>query len=182
MAESIAFYLTNPDALLTVSVQKYEFVRDRIMHGTRYIAMIPDELTFTVYNLFPDYVFPGKVTKMEIDVVGESNEDKTVTIRATLNSIDPNLDGAAGGYIRMNSLAGTIHDVWMNTENGQALDSVLVGTTTFSKLEKSGYWNLSSFKLFDQVGNQRYENTSPLGWKLYIRKPIRRYFTSILEL
>ena len=172
MAESIAFYLTNPDALLTVSVQKYEFVRDRIMHGTRYIAMIPDELTFTVYNLFPDYVFPGKVTKMEIDVVGESNEDKTVTIRATLNSIDPNLDGAAGGYIRMNSLVGTIHDVFMNTENGQALDSVLVGTTTFSKLEKSGYWNLTSFKINDQVGNQRFENTSTLGWKLYIENPL----------
>ena len=172
MAESIAYYLTNPDALLTVSVEKYEFIRDRIMHGTRYIAMIPEELTFTVYNLFPDYVFPGKVTKMEVTVAGESNEDKIVTIRATLNSTDPNLDGAAGGYIRMNSIAGTIHDVFMNTENGQALDSILVGTTTFSKLEKSGYWNLTSFKLFDQVGNQRYENTSTLGWKLYMENPL----------
>ena len=172
MAESIAFYLTNPDALLTVSVQKYEFIRDRIMHGTRYVAMIPEELTFTVYNLFPDYVFPGKVTKMEIDVTGAPEEDKQVTIRATLNSIDPTLDGAASGYIRLSSTSGTIHDIGMSTENGQALDSILVGTTTFSKLEKSGYWNLTSFNISDQVGNQRYENTSTIGWKLYLENPL----------
>lgn len=172
MAESIAYYLTNPDALLTVSVQKYEFIRDRIMHGTRYVAMIPEELTFTVYNLFPDYVFPGKVTKMEIDVTGAPEEDKQVTIRATLNSIDPTLDGAASGYIRLSSTSGTIHDIGMSTENGQALDSILVGTTTFSKLEKSGYWNLTSFNISDQVGNQRYENTSTIGWKLYLENPL----------
>ena len=51
MAESIAFYLTNPDKLLNVSVKKYEFIRDRVMHGTRYVAQIREDLTFTVYNL-----------------------------------------------------------------------------------------------------------------------------------
>jgi hypothetical protein len=172
MAESIAYYLTNPDALLAVSVQKFEFIRDRIMHGTRYVAMIPDELTFTVYNLFPDYTFPGKVTKMEVSVSGAPDEDKEVTIKATMNSINPNVDGATAGYMRLVSSVGTIHDTWMQTENGQELDSVLVGTTTFSKLEKSGYWNMSYFRVFDQVGNQRYENTSTIGWKLFIENPL----------
>ena len=60
----------------------------------------------------------------------------------------------------------------MSTENGQALDSILVGTTTFSKLEKSGYWNLTSFNISDEVGNQRYENTSTIGWKLYLENPL----------
>ncbi len=172
MAESVANYLMNPDLLNTVSVQKYEFIRDRIMHGTRYVAMIPEELTFTVYNLFPDYTFPGKVTKLEIEVTGESEEDKEVTVKATLNSIDPAQDGASGGYIRMSSSIGTIHDMWMQPQNGQSLDSVLIGTTTFSKLEKSGYWNLAYFRIFDQVGNQRYENTSTLGWKLFLDNPL----------
>ena len=103
LAESIAFYLTNPDALLSVSVRKYEFVRDRIMHGTRYIAQIREDLTFTVYNLFPDYTYPGKVTKIELQVEGGSEEDKLVTIRATLNSEDPSIDGASGGYLRFAS-------------------------------------------------------------------------------
>ena len=100
MAESIAFYLTNPDALMSVSMQKFEFIRDRVMHGTRYIAQIREDLTFTVYNLYPDYTYPGKVTKVEVDVAGDSEEDKLVTIRATLNSSDPELDGASGAYIR----------------------------------------------------------------------------------
>ncbi len=172
MAESIAFYLTNPDALLSVSVRKYEFIRDHVMHGTRYIAQIRQDLTFTVYNLFPDYTYPGKVTKIEINVKGTSEEDKEVTIRATLNSVNPEKDGAAQAYLRFASSIGTIHDIRLNPENGQAQDSILVGKTTFNKLEKSGYWGLAYFNLSDLVGNVRYENTSTLGMKLYIENPL----------
>lgn len=172
LSESIAFYLTNPDALLSVSVRKYEFVRDRVMHGTRYIAQIREDLTFTVYNLFPDYTYPGKVTKIELQVDGGSEEDKVVTIRATLNSVDPSMDGASFAYIRFASSIGTIHDIQLYPENGQAQDSILKGTTTFSKLEKSGYWSLGSFRVSDPVGNTRYENTSTIGMKLYIENPL----------
>jgi hypothetical protein len=172
LAESIAFYLTNPDALLSVSVRKYEFVRDRIMHGTRYVAQIRQDLTFTVYNLFPDYTYPGKVTKIEVNVVGGSEEDKVVTIRATLNSEDPSIDGASSAYLRFASSIGTIHDIGLSPENGQNQDSILVGTTSFSYLEKSGYWSLVSFRVEDHVGNARNENTSTLGMKLYIENPL----------
>ena len=174
LSESIAYYLTNPDALLSVSVRKYEFVRDRIMHGTRYVAQIREDLTFTVYNLFPDYTYPGKVTKIEVNVVGGSEDNKVVTIRASLNSDtkDPTIDGASSAYIRFASSIGTIHDIRLYPENGQAQDSILIGTVTFSKLEKSGYWSLGSFKVTDPVGNSRYENTSTIGMKLYIENPL----------
>ncbi len=174
IAESIAYYLTNPDALLSVSVRKYEFVRDRIMHGTRYVAQIREDLTFTVYNLFPDYTYPGKVTKIELQVEGGSEEDKVVTIRASLHSDtkDPTIDGASAAYLRFASSIGTIHDLQLYPENGQAQDSVLIGTTNFSMLEKSGYWSLASFSVTDLVGNKRYENTSTVGMKLYIENPL----------
>jgi hypothetical protein len=174
LAESIAFYLTNPDALLSVSVRKYEFVRDRIMHGTRYVAQIREDLTFTVYNLFPDYTYPGKVTKIELQVEGGSEEDKVVTIRASLHSDtkDPTIDGASVAYLRFASSIGTIHDLRLYPENGQAQDSVLIGTTNFSMLEKSGYWSLASFSVTDPVGNKRYENSSTIGMKLYIENPL----------
>jgi hypothetical protein len=172
MAESVAYYLEDPDKLMAVSVQKYEFIRDRVMHGTRYIAQIREDLTFTVYNLFPDYTFPGKVKKIEVTVSGTPDEDKVVTIRATLHSIDPEIDGAKWGYIRFASSIGTIHDLaYFGAENG-TVDSVLVGSTTFSKYEKSGYWTMASFVISDQVGNLRHENTSTLGMKLYIENPL----------
>ena len=171
MAESIAYYLTNPDALLSVSVKKYEFVRDRIMHGTRYVAMIREDLTFTVYNLFPDYTFPGKVTKLEIESVGEPEEDKVVTVTATLDSTDPSIDGASEIYMRWVSSIGTIVDIGLSPVNG-TIDSVLTGSATFSKLSKSGYWTLAFFNVFDQVGNKRLENTSTLGAKLFINNPL----------
>ena len=168
MAESIAFYLTNPDKLLNVSVKKYEFIRDRVMHGTRYVAQIREDLTFTVYNLFPDYTFPGKVTGLDIEVTGEPTADKQVTLKVKLNSENFPLDGASEVYTRFVSSIGTIHDIRLNPQNGESVDSILVGTSTWNKYEKAGYWTLKYMKIYDQVRNARYENTSTVGMKLFI--------------
>ena len=70
MAESIAYYIENPQVLLTHAPAKYDFIRDRVMHGARYVASIPEELTFEVLNLFPDYVYPGKVIGTEVTCAG----------------------------------------------------------------------------------------------------------------
>ena len=60
MAESISYYIVRPDKLRSRSPTKYEFIQNRVMHGTRYISKIRDDLTFEVYNLYPDYVYPGE--------------------------------------------------------------------------------------------------------------------------
>ena len=170
MAESIAIYLTNPDRLINVSQKKYEFVRDRIMHGTRYVSIIREDLTFTVYNLYPDYTFPGKIIELDLKVEGGPEEDKVVTMEITLESNDPSIDGASVAYTRFNSSIGTNFDIRLFPKNG-SVDSVLIGTSTLSKLSKSGYWNMSSISITDQVGNKRYENTSTVGAKLFIENP-----------
>ena len=171
MAESIAIYLTNPDRLINVSQAKYEFIRDRIMHGTRYISIIRQDLTFTVYNLYPDYTFPGKIVELDLKVEGEPEEDKTITMEVRLASEDPAIDGATEVYTRFSSSIGTIFDIRLYPKNG-SIDSVLVGSHTLSKYAKNGYWNLGSASVTDQVGNKRYENTSTVGAKLFISNPL----------
>ena len=171
MAESIAIYLTNPDRLINVSMRKYEFIRDRIMHGTRYVAQIREDLTFTVYNLFPDYIFPGKIIEVDLIVEGAADEDKTITMEVVLDSDNPEIDGAVEVYTRFTSSIGTIFDIGLHPKNG-SIDSVLVGSAHLSKFAKSGYWNLGSATVFDQVRNARYENTSTLGVKLFIESPL----------
>ena len=168
MAESIAFYLTNPDKLLNVSVKKYEFIRDRVMHGTRYVAQIREDLTFTVYNLFPDYTFPGKVTGVEIEVTGEPDQEKVVKFTATLNSENYPYDAASRAYIRFVSSNGTIHDIRLYPKNGEAVDTVLTNSSTWNMYEKAGYWTMQYMHVTDPVGNKRYENTSTVGVKLFI--------------
>ena len=171
MAESIAIYLTNPDRLIGVSQKKYEFIRDRIMHGTRYVSIIREDLTFTVYNLYPDYTFPGKIVELDLKVEGASEEDKTITMKIRLNSTDPGIDGATVAYTRFTSSIGTIFDIRLFPQNG-SIDSVLVGSVTLNKFAKSGYWNLGSISTTDQAGNKRYENTSTVGAKLFIESPL----------
>ena len=67
---------SDPDKLRSRSPAKYEFIQNRVMHGTRYISKIREDLTFEVYNLYPDYVYPGKIIRVDIQVEGEPEEDK----------------------------------------------------------------------------------------------------------
>ena len=60
MAESIAYFIVNPDKLKSRAIGKYEFVRDRIMQGNIYISTIREDLTFEVYNLYPRLRLSGQ--------------------------------------------------------------------------------------------------------------------------
>jgi len=169
MAESIAFYVLNPDKLRSRSLKKFEFIRDRIMNGTRYVAMIRKDLTFTVYNLFPDYNYPGKIKRVNVKAEGLPNEDKKVTLEIELNIIDSTKDGATSAYARFASSAGTIFDIGLSPVN--AIGSILRGTVTISKFVKSGYWTVNQISVYDPAGNMRLENNSTYGLKLFTDNP-----------
>ncbi len=172
MAETISYFIIEPDKLRSRSVAKYEFVRDRIMQGNLYISQIREDLTFTVYNLFPDYVFPGKVRRVDIAVTGGPDEDKEVHIELELHALDRILEGAARAYTRVMSSTGTFFELhfYPVDENGNdaEVSTVLVGKTTLSKHTKAGYWFASQLVITDPSGNQRFQRNADFGWKLYI--------------
>ncbi len=176
MAESISHFIIDPDKLRSRSVAKYEFVRDRLMQGNQYISQIRGDLTFTVYNLFPDYVFPGKVRRVDITVAGGPEEDKEFRIEIELHALDRVLEGAADAFARVNSSTGTYFDLYLRPvdENGNDADvgNVLVGTKTLSKYNKAGYWIPSQLVIADQAGNERFERNDDFGWKLYLDNPL----------
>lgn len=171
MAESIAAYVVNPDILRSRSLRKFEFIRDRIMQGTRYVSIIRKDLTFQVFNLFPDYNYPGKIKKVDVQVNGLPNEDKELVIRIELNKIDEKQDGATSGFTRVSSSIGTFFDMAFNpVDNGKGF--ILEARRTITKFAKSGYWSVSQIALSDAVGNQRFENNSTFGIKIFINNPL----------
>ena len=173
MAESISFYIVRPDKLRSRAPAKYEFIQNRIMHGTRYISQIREDLTFEVYNLYPDYVYPGKIKRIDIKVEGEPTEDKLITVELEIHR-DSDLDGVSKSHIRVHSDKGTYFDIaWMQpaesrTPNGQ----ILRGQVTLSRYAASGYWFTDQIRLWDANGNERLESQSDFGWKLYIDNPL----------
>ncbi|MEI6305536.1 MAG: hypothetical protein WCP33_01820, partial [Deltaproteobacteria bacterium] len=170
MAESVAFFILNPDMLRSRSVPKYEFIRDRIMHGDLYIAQIRSDLTFEVLNLFPDYNYPGKIKRVDIRVDGAATDDKTVTVEIELNIINKVFDGAQNAYARVLSDIGTYKDFYMYPVNGDG--SILRGTFSISKYSKSGLWVTDQIVVSDQVGNQRFEGVNDFGWKLFVNNTL----------
>ena len=170
MAESIAFYIINPDALRSRSIRKFEFIRDRIMQGTRYISVIRPDLTFQVYNLYPNYNYPGKIIRTKVEVLGASTEDKTINIELELNVPDTSFQSATGGVGRMYSSAGTFFDIGFTPQN--KLGSILKGSISLTKFAKSGYYSMAFILLYNALGDQRMENPSTYGMKIYINNPL----------
>ena len=174
MAESIAFFVINPDKLKSRAIGKYEFVRDRIMQGNFYISQIREDLTFEVYNLYPDYVFPGKIRRVDIRVTGAAEEDKTVHIGVELHALDRVLEGAQRVLIRVMSEVGTWKDVFLHPNGIVRGESgrVLFGGFTLSKFAKAGYWFPIQVQIRDAAGNERFERGNDFGWSLYVNNPL----------
>lgn len=176
MAESISYYIVNPDKLRSRSPAKYEFIQNRIMHGTRYISQIREDLTFEVYNLYPDYVYPGRITRIDIQVEGEPKEDKLITVEIEIHG-ESDLDAAQSAYIRVFSEKGTFFDLaWMSPidANGMRVASghILRGQKTLSRYAANGYWGPDTIRIWDAQGNERHESQTDFGWKLYIDNPL----------
>ena len=181
MAESISYYIVNPDKLRSRSPAKYEFIRDRVMHGTRYISRIRPDLTFEVYNLYPDVVYPGRIIRVDIQVSGESEEDKEVTIELEIHS-ESNFDTAQESLLKIYSSKGTNFEIWLYPigPDGQRLgredaSNILRGTKKLSKYVAYGYWAPKQITLRDAQGNERHESQTDFGWKLYINNPLADY-------
>jgi hypothetical protein len=170
MAESIAFFITNPEAFRSRSLKKFEFVRDRIMKGTRYISVIRPDLTFKVYNLFPDYNYPGKIKRTKLEVIGAPNEDKIVKLEIELTIMNKAFDGAEWASCRFTSSIGTIKDMGLRPVNAEK--SILRGEMTLSKFAKSGYWIIPQMTIGDLQGNMRLENNSTYGVKCFVNNPL----------
>jgi len=169
MAESIAFFVTNPEKLKSRSLPKYEFIQDRVMQGNSYQSIIREDLTFKVYNLYPDYIYPGKIIRVDISIIGEKNEDKKATIEIELNA-NNSLEFAQNAKLRLFSEIGTYVDVNLNPIEGDS-GSILRGNVVISKYAKNGFWYTNQIIISDKNGNQRFEDSNDFGWKFFIDNP-----------
>ena len=175
MAESISFYIVRPDKLRSRAPAKYEFIQNRIMHGTRYISQIREDLTFEVYNLYPDYIYPGRIIRTAIQVEGEPEEDKQITIELEIHR-EGELDSATGAYIRVYSKKDTYFEVFLfpidSQEKRIRVGHVFKGHAKLSRFAPNGYWAPDSISLSDVHGNERHGSQTDYGWKLYIDNPL----------
>lgn len=176
MAESISFYIVRPDLLRSRSPAKYEFIQNRIMHGTKYISQIREDLTFEVYNLYPDYVYPGRIVRVDIDVQGEPTEDKQIIVEIEIHS-ESDLDTAHSAYARVFSEKGTYFEVGLYPVNDNGV-RIIAGhilrsyPIILSKYAAQGYWSPDRISIRDGNNNQRHNGIADFGWSLYIDNPM----------
>ena len=185
MAETISYYIVNPDKLRSRSPAKYQFIQDRIMHGTRYISRIREDLTFKVYNLYPDVVYPGRIVRVDIKVGGEPMEDKKFVVELELHQTG-DLDTSEASPVRIFSPTGTYFDIFLypvGTDGEYSVDAshILRGEITISRLAAQGYWGPDAITLTDAQGNERHQSKPILDGNFMLTIPwqtMKHRFTS----
>ena len=170
MAESIAYYIVTPDKLRSRSPAKYEFIQNRVMHGTRYISTIREDLTFVVYNLYPNYVYPGEVIRVDITVEGTPEGYKQVEIEIETHT-ENELDYSTGGGVFLRLLDGDryghgyfsvqLHPV------GAKHSNILRGKTRVPPYKPKGHYTITQVATYDINRLTRY-NSGGFGLQIYI--------------
>ena len=180
LAESIADFVLNPDVLKSRAPSKYAFIRDRLMAGNFYISKIREDLTFEVYNLYPDYVYPGKIKRVDVRVAGQSEEDKVIDVEIELHALDLEAEAAKKALTRVVSDLGTYFDLHLRPVdlNGNRVGEGLVlrGQKQLSKYAKAGYWRPINVRISDKSGNWRYQRDNTFELKVYVNNPLEDYF------
>ena len=170
MAESIAYYIVTPDKLRSRSPAKYAFIQNRIMHGTRYISTIREDLTFVVYNLYPDYVYPGQIIRVDVTVEGEPERYKKVTVEIETHT-ENELDYSTGGAVAFRLLDGdrnrSSHFRVELRPVGAKQSNILSGSAEVSPSYAKGHYTITQATTYDVNRLTRY-NSGGFGLQIYI--------------
>jgi hypothetical protein len=175
LAESLAWFVIDPEKLESRSPAKYSFVRDAIMDGRRYLSRLREDLVFQVDNEVPDYTYPGVVERVEVSVQGAPREDKLATVEIELARTGAMQD-ARGAVLRVINEAGVVDDVRLTPvdEAGEPIASghILRGSLELSRYAKGGFWFPVQMTTVDSVGNERFEQGTDFGWKMFVESPL----------
>ena len=169
MAESIAYYIVTPDKLRSRSPAKYAFIQNRIMHGTRYISTIRQDLTFVVYNLYPDYVYPGEVIRVDATVAGEPEGYKQVEIEIETHT-ENELDYSTGGRVFFRLLdddRNHLNSFWVDLRPIDAEGNIVRGHKTVQSYQAKGNYTITQVYTYDVNRLTRY-NSGGFGLQIYI--------------
>jgi hypothetical protein len=181
MAESVADYIVNPDRLRSRSPDKFAFIQSRIFQGDRYVPVIREDLTFTVVDLAPDYLAPGKVKSIDLTVKGAPTASKVLEVTIELFGESSPTAGAKSCIMSLDSPSGkrtASFYLWPLNANGNVVSGVnstrLRGSYGFSAYEENGYWAVTSLQCNDVTGNVRYSRNGDMGGAaLYLNSPLQ---------
>lgn len=163
-AETVAYYVYQPDWVRTIAPEKYNFLK-RVTKGYEYVILVKEQYTFQVFNLEPDITFPGKIISVDIQVSKESNGDNKIIATLQLAKVG---EGAAFARTSLSPPSGTQQSVYLSFQPFQGDPYTLRAETTINRFAERGYWMPRQISVHDRVNNQRYELQNQFGWLLFI--------------
>ena len=174
-AESVAYFVKNPDVLKARSISKYNFIRDNVMLSTSYVSVIRPDLTFTVLNLYPSYDYPGKIKRVATTVTGAAQEDKILTVEIeiapfTTNNLAEGLSARVMSPVSASARVATYFDIQLTPVNNS--HTIFRATQVLSKHLRSGYWQMPNVRITSSTGLERYESSLLYGFKCYLNNPL----------
>ncbi|GBE62045.1 conserved membrane protein [Babesia ovata] len=164
-ATCIADFVLNPNKLKSRAPRKFDFLRNNVMNGAHYVTKASHE--FTVLNLGnPDFMYPGRIIRIEVKVTGKINEDKRAEFKLFLAKNGEN-SCATVGQFRLTSSAKTFVDVPIYGINGRC-SHVLTGQAIINRTQKRGVWTTDQIILADANHLHRYVGAADFGLRVWV--------------
>ncbi|MCC7071561.1 MAG: hypothetical protein IT383_09570 [Deltaproteobacteria bacterium] len=167
-AESLSFYIYDPDWVRTIAPTKYEFIRG-VVDGYEYVLILDDRVVFQVFNLYPDITFPGRVVRVTNTVARD--EDGAHHAKLVLNIHQPPYESTIA-YARLFAPDGeNFRDVYFYPD--EVDPSQLVADLVFGPHDPDGYWSCPNITIQEWGSN----NTTHLaqndfGWLLWFHNDV----------
>lgn len=161
-AETLSYYIYDPDWVRTIAPGKYWFLRD-IVNGYEYVVMIDEQVTFEVFNLYPDMTFPGQIVRVTNVVTARPGGAHRALMELRLHQ--PPYDDTIA-FSRIFSPSGNIYrDVYFLPVEGD--NSRLLAEVIFGPHDEDGYWSAPNITVEERHGSATYFSQSNFGWMLY---------------
>ncbi|EUD65041.1 hypothetical protein C922_04552 [Plasmodium inui San Antonio 1] len=166
-AESIASFVLNPNLLNSRSINKYDWIKEKLFSGSFYVTS--GRHTFEVINLGnQNFYYPGKVNKIHVEVKGGPSESKMVKIHLNLLSYTGNKGCAKYAHARFFSQQQTYKDVFFHTEDNSECSHVLIAQFEFNSTESKGKWVAESVTFTGENDIKRYTGLGSFLLYLYV--------------
>jgi hypothetical protein len=152
LPEAIATYVRAPEVMRARSVEGFELIRDRIMHG---------EL-----ELDPDRKRAGQIVEVAIRTVDEPELGKRIIVELGLRTDGLSFTGASSAAIRLYSEAGS--SVTLELAPATVSGSVVRGEIVLEAAQPGGFWRPDQIVVRDPGGSAVAHSVFDVGWKLFI--------------
>ncbi|KAF8818372.1 sporozoite invasion-associated protein 1 [Cardiosporidium cionae] len=174
-AETMCYYIRNPEKLQTRALKKYNWIKENAMGGKIHFETVAQK-AFEVLNLDDEsFIYPGRIRKVLVRVLGGPSEDKVAEVNFILFSRKNTGKCAEKIFFRLQSDLDTFMDIYAHPKDGVKCGYHLIANINLNKNTRSGIWTTSQLTVSGTSGLERHIGMADFGLRIWVNNALEDF-------